>query len=32
MLLAGAGAPAVAWLAVAGCFLTMALQQVASGT
>jgi hypothetical protein len=32
MLLAGAGAPAVAWLAVAGCFLTMALQQVVSGT
>jgi 4-hydroxybenzoate polyprenyltransferase len=32
VLLAGAGAPSVAWLAVAGCFLTMALQQVVSGT
>jgi 4-hydroxybenzoate polyprenyltransferase len=32
VLLASVGSPAVAWLAVAGCFLTMALQQVVSGT
>jgi UbiA prenyltransferase family len=32
VLLASANNPSVAWLAVAGCFLTMALQHVVSGT